>query len=134
VSPLLDDAEVPERVRRALTKEARRQQRRIENAKKTAAKVRNEHGGKDWRLKNGLCRQRDGNRCVFRCQSQRLGVQVHHWRRTVGAGGKNDLIGLVCLCAWCHDGAHTGRISRGQIRDALLALHPHLAAELGEGA
>ncbi|HXI18333.1 MAG TPA: HNH endonuclease [Chloroflexota bacterium] len=114
---------------RLRTKETARRERRAANLSRSRQKQRTTYGGSDWPKAKAACLARDGHRCIFRCVNQLLAVTAHHWNKTVGAGGKNDLPNLAALCAFCHDAAHAGRIGRESIRQCLIELHGPSAVE-----
>lgn len=122
----------PSRTLRKTMEFARRLSRRQALARASEKKRRTTYGGSDWPLAKERCLKRDGYRCVFNerglpCPGNEflpwLGVEVHHWQRTVGAGGKNALTNLVTLCVGCHEAAHAGVISRDRIRQRLIVLY-----------
>jgi hypothetical protein len=124
MNPLLPNGlEKPSRAARLLAKAVTRKERREFLRKKSAGKQKRGYGGSNWPAAKAACLKRDGGRCIFRCLTQHIGVTVHHWQRTVGAGGKNDLTNLVVLCAIHHDHAHIGGLSKDEIRDRLVSLH-----------
>lgn len=119
-----------------LEKEQAKRQRAVERQKASRQKQKTEYGARNGTAKWGTTKRavalRFHGRCLFagtsRCSTPQLGLVVHHWQRTVGAGGDNSPEGLALLCSFCHAAAHDGHLSRADIRARLVVLG-HIAPE-----
>jgi 5-methylcytosine-specific restriction endonuclease McrA len=112
----------PARADRILAKAEQQEKRRMRLSRLSRQKQRTSYGTdrtapvqETWPQFKRRILARDGHRCLFRCGTQNVGVTVHHWPRTVGAGQKNDEWACLALCSACHDDAHSGRLHKQAI-------------------
>ena len=122
------DLKKPSRAARLTKGSVRRKARRLERQQASRNKQRQDYGRREgevsWPVFKERIKSRDGRRCVMpRCETPTLGITVHHVSRTVGAGGRNTEDNAATLCAWCHDKAHNGHLSRRQIQAVLSDRH-----------